>query len=51
MLQEADFPAHSMFTFDVFRGNLGTSIFENSSSVATNNPRSSLPSGLSFRFL
>ena len=51
MLQKADFPAHSMFTFDVFRRNLDTSIFENSSSAAANNHRPSLPSGLSFHFL
>ena len=42
--------AHSMFTFDVCWGSLGTSIFGNSSPVA-NNTRSRLPSRLSFRFL
>ena len=41
-----DFPSHSMFTFDVFCGSLGTSIFGNSSSAA-NNTGSRLP----FRFL
>ena len=46
----SDFPAHSMFTFDVCWDSLGTSIFGNSSS-ATNNIRSRLPSRLSFRFL
>ena len=42
----SDFPAHSMFTFDVCWGSLGTSIFRNSSSAA-NNTRSRLPSRLS----
>ena len=46
----SDFLAHSMFTFDVCWGSLGTSIFGNSSSAA-NNTRSRLPSRLSFRFL
>ena len=46
----SDFPAHSMFTFDVCWGSLGTSIFGNSSSAA-NNTRSRLPSRLSFCFL
>ena len=46
----SDFPAHSMFTFDVCWGSLGTSIFGNSSS-ASSNTRSRLPSRLSFRFL
>ena len=46
----SDFPAHSMFTSDVCWGSLGTSIFGNSSSAASNT-RSRLPSGLSFRFL
>ena len=46
----SDFPAHSMFTFDVCWGSLGTSIFGNSSSAA-NNTQSRLPSRLSFRFL
>ena len=45
-----DFPAHSVSTFNVFWGSLGTSIFGNSSSVA-NNTRSRLPSRLSFHFL
>ena len=45
----SDFPAHSMFTFDVCWGSLGTSIFGNSSSAA-NITRSKLPSRLSFRF-
>ena len=31
-----DFPAHSMFTFDVCCGSLGTSIFGSSSSAANN---------------
>ena len=42
----SDFPAHSMFTFDVCWGSLGTSIFGNSSSAA-NNTWSKLPSRLS----
>ena len=46
----SDFPAHSMFTSDVCWGSLGTSIFGNSSSAASNT-RSRLPSRLSFRFL
>ena len=46
----SDFSAHSLFTFDVYRGSLGTSIFGNSSSAA-NNIWSRLPSRLSFRFL
>ena len=29
----ADFPVHSMFTFDVWWGSLGTRLFENSSSA------------------
>ena len=45
----SDFPARSMFTFDVCWGSLGTSIFENLSSAA-NNTRSRLPSRLSFSF-
>ena len=47
-LDHRDFPAHSMFTFDVCWGSLGTSIFGNSS-LATNNTRSTLLSRLSFR--
>ena len=46
----SDFPAHSMFTFDVCWGNLGTSIFGNSSSAASNTG-SRLPSRLYFHFL
>ena len=46
----SNFPAHSMFTFDVCRGILGTSIFGNSSSAASNT-WFRLPSRLSFRFL
>ena len=46
----SDFPTHSMFTFDVCRGSLGTSIFGNSSSAASNT-WFRLPSRLSFRFL
>ena len=46
----SDFPAHLMFTSDVCWGSLGTSIFGNSSSAASNT-RSRLPSRLSFRFL
>ena len=46
----SDFPAHSMFTFDVCWGSLGTSIFGNSS-LAANNTQSRLPSRISFRFL
>ena len=46
----SDFPAHSMFTSDVCWGSLGTSIFGNSSSAASNT-RSRLHSRLSFRFL
>ena len=46
----SDFPAHSMFTSDVCWGGLGTSIFGNSSSAASNT-RSRLPFRLSFRFL
>ena len=46
----SNFPAHSVFTFDVCWGSLGTSIFWNSSSAASNT-RSRLPSRLSFRFL
>ena len=42
----SDFPAHSMFTFDVCWGSFGASIFGNAS-----NTRSRLPSRLSFRFL
>ena len=42
-------PAHSLFTFDVYWGGLGTSIFGNSSSAA-NNTRSRLASRLSFGF-
>ena len=42
----SDLPAHSMFTFDVCRGSLDTSIFGNSSSAA-NNTWSRLPSRLS----
>ena len=45
-----EFPAHSMFTFDVFWGSLGTSTFGNSSS-ATNNTRSRLPFSLFYPFL
>ena len=45
-----DFPAHSIFKFDVFWGSLDTSFFGNSSPAA-NNSRSRLPSRLSFRFL
>ena len=45
-----DFPAHSVFRFDLCWGSLGTSIFRNSSSAA-NNTRSRLPFRLSFRFL
>ena len=45
-----DSPAHSLLTFDKFRGSLGTSIFVKSGS-ATNNALSRLPSRLSFRFL
>ena len=48
--EHSDFPTHSMFTFDVCWGTLGTSIFGNSSSSA-NNTRSRLPSRLSFSFL
>ena len=44
------FSAHSFFTFIVFWGRLGTSIFGNSSSAA-NNTRSRLPSRPSFCFL
>ena len=43
-----DFPADSVFTFDVCWSSLGTSIFGNSSS-ATNNTWCRLPSRLSFR--
>ena len=46
----SDFPAHSMFTFGVCWGNLGTNIFGNLS-LAANNTRFRLPSRLSFRFL
>ena len=46
----SDFLAHSLFAFDVCWGSLGTSIFRNSSSAASNT-RSRLPSRLSFRFL
>ena len=46
----SDFSAHSMFTSDVCWGSLGTSIFGNSSSAASNT-RSRLPSWLSFGFL
>ena len=46
----SDFPAHSIFTFDVYWGNLGTSIFGNSSPAA-NKTWSRLPSRPSFRFL
>ena len=45
-----DFPAHSMFTYDVFWASLGTSIFMKSN-LAAINTRSRLPSRLSFRFL
>ena len=45
-----DFPVHSIFTFDVLSGSLGTIIFGNSSSVASNT-RSRLLFGLSLRFL
>ena len=45
-----DFPAHSLFTFDVFWGSLGTSIFGNSISAA-NNTRSRVLSRPSFCFL
>ena len=40
---------HSVFTFDVCWGSLGTSIWGHSSSIA-NNTQSRLPSRLSFRF-
>ena len=40
-MQIFDFPVRSIFTFDVFWGSLGTSIFENSSPV-TNNIRNRL---------
>ena len=46
----SDFPANSMFTFDVCCGSLGTSIFGNSSSVASDT-RSKLPSRLIFSLL
>ena len=46
----SDFPANSMFTFDVCSGSLGTSIFRNSSLVA-NNTQSGLPSRLLLHFL
>ena len=46
----SDFPAHSVFTSDVYWGHLGTSILGNSSSAA-NNTWSKLTSRLSFRFL
>ena len=46
----SDFPTHSMFTFDACWDRLGTSIFGNSSSAASNT-RSRLTSRLSFRFL
>ena len=46
----SDFPAYSIFTFDVCWGSLGTRIFGKSSSDASNT-RSRLPSRLSFRFL
>ena len=45
-----DFLAYPMFTFDVFWGSLGISIFGNSSSAA-NNTWSRLQSRLSFCFL
>ena len=45
-----DFPTKSMFTFDVFWGRLGSSIFGKLSS-ATNNTRSNLLFRPSFRFL
>ena len=46
-----DFPAHTVFTFDVFWvGSLGNSIFGSPSSAAKNT-RSRLPSRLPFRFL
>ena len=45
-IDHSDFPAHSVFTFDVYWGSLGTSIFGNSSSAA-NNTWSRLPSRLS----
>ena len=46
----SNFPAHSMFTFHVCWGSLATSIFENSSLVASNT-LSRLPSRLSFCLL
>ena len=46
----SDYLARSMFTFDVCWGSLGTSIFRNSSSAASN-IRSKLSSRLSFPFL
>ena len=45
-----DFPVHSLFTSDVCWDSLGTSIFGNSGSVASNT-RSRLSSRLSFCFL
>ena len=45
----SDFPPHWLFTVDVLWGSLSTSIFENSSSAASNT-RSRLPFRLSFRF-
>ena len=45
-----DFPADSMFIFDIFWGSLGTSIIGDSSSPVSNT-QSRLPSVLSFRFL
>ena len=45
-----DFPAHSMFTFDLFWGRLGTIIF-GKSSPAAKNTWSRLPFRLRFCFL
>ena len=46
----SEFPANLIFTSDVCWGSLGTSIFANSSSAASNT-QSRPPSRLSFRFL
>ena len=46
----SDSPAHSVFTFDASWGSMGTIIFGNASSAASNT-QSRLPSRLSFRFL
>ena len=49
-IDHSDFLAHSMFAFDVCWASLGTSIFRNSSSAASNT-QSRLPSRLAFSFL